>query len=124
MNVCVSVQDGALHYTVLAHYVYHDQESTQHLLFVQYDYESNRHLTNTEQGTTAAFPGVTGDGAVRTDLEDVDLDIVVTAQQTRSIGISPATAAKLSSFLQWTLGKHTVAKARGRPGRRARHGAP
>ena len=104
---------SALHRSdTLPRYAYHDQEGIQHLWFVQDDHGSNRHLTDTEQGTTAAFPEVTGDGTVLIDLENVDLGTVVTAQQARSIGISPATAAKLSAFLQWALGRYAVAKAK------------
>ena len=62
------------------HYAYHDQEGIQHLWFVPDDRWNNRHPTDTEQGTTAAFPEVAGDGAVQTDLENVDLATVVTAR--------------------------------------------
>ena len=69
----------------------------------------SRHLTDIEQGTTAAFPEVTGDGAGRSNLSEVNLASFVTAQQARSLGITPATAAKLKAFLQWSLDRHTAA---------------
>ena len=77
----ISVQEGALNINALAHHVYHDQEGIQHLWFVPDDRWNNRYLTDTEQSTATAFPGVTGDGAVQTDLENVDLASVVTARQ-------------------------------------------
>ena len=84
----------------MARHFYHDQERNQHLWFVPDDRWNNRHLTDTEQGTTASFPEVTGDGAVQTDYGSFDLASVVTAQQAQSTGITPATAAKLRAFLQ------------------------
>ena len=55
---------------------------------------------------------MTGDGAVRERLTDTDLSTVATAQQARSIGISPATAVKLSSLLQWALDELEAANDR------------
>ena len=75
-------------------------------------HEDDRHLTDTELGTTAAFPEVTGDGAVRELLTDTDLSTAITAQQARSIGISSATAAKLSALLQWALDQLEAANDR------------
>ena len=48
--------------------------TTQHLWFVPDDHECDRHLSETEQGTTAAFPEVTGDGAARKLPSDTDHD--------------------------------------------------
>jgi hypothetical protein len=84
LNAGISVQDGALSIDSLAHYVYTDQEGNQHLWFTPGDLWNNRHLTDTEQGATASFPEVTGDGAAATDLaRSFDLTSVVTAQQAR-----------------------------------------
>ena len=33
VNECVMVQEGAMHYTTLAHHVYHDTEGVQHFFF-------------------------------------------------------------------------------------------
>ena len=55
---------------------------------------------------------MTGDGAVRELLADADPRTAVTAQQARSIGISPATAAKLSALLQRTQGQLEAANDR------------
>ena len=71
----------------------------------------NRHLSDTEKGITAFFPEVTGDGAERTRLDDIDLATLVTAQQARSIGITPPTTAKLRALLQWVLDHHAASEA-------------
>ena len=63
-----------------------------------------------EQGTSAA-PESTVDDAARTRLDDV-VDTLVTAQQARSIGITPPTTAKLSAFLQWVLDHRAAAETR------------
>ena len=77
----------------------HDQRAARHLGPESDERETGRYLTDTEQGTTAAFPEVAGDGAVRTNLSEANLASFVTAQQARSLGIAPATAAKLKAFL-------------------------
>ena len=88
MNAGISVQEGALAMSSLAQYEYTDQDGNQHLWFTPEDLVPNeRHLTDTEQGTTAAFPEVTGDGAGASDLTmSNDFTSVITAQQARSIG--------------------------------------
>lgn len=106
------VQEGALHYTALAHQAYHDTEGAQHIFFVPDDHEDDRHLTDTEQSTTAAFPEATGDDAVSKPLAGADPRTAVTAQQARAIGISPTTAAKLGALLQWTQGQLEAASDR------------
>ena len=63
LHDCIAVQEGTLHYTALASYAYHDDDGTQHFWFVPHEHEDDRHLSATEQGTTAAYPEVTGDGA-------------------------------------------------------------
>ena len=63
-----------------------------------------------EQGTSAA-PESTVDDAARTRLDD-GVDTIVTAQQARSIGITPPTTAKLSAFLQWVLDHRAAAETR------------
>ena len=90
---------------------YHDQRAVHHLEPGLDERTTSRHLSDTEQGIAAAFPEVTGDGAVRTSLLDVDLATLITARQARSIGMPPATAAKLRAFLQWALDRHAAAKA-------------
>ena len=89
---------------------YHDQRAVHHLEPGSDEWTTSRHLSDTEQGITAAFPEVTGDGAVRTSLSDVDLATLITARQARSIGMVPATAARLTAFLQWALDRHAAAK--------------
>ena len=51
------------------------------------------------------------DDTARTYPGDV-VDNLVTAQQARSIGIAPPTAAKLSAFLQWVLDRREAAETR------------
>ena len=65
LHECISVQQGLVHVTALSSYAYHDADGVQHLWFVPDDHECDRHLSATEQGITAAFPEVTGDGAAR-----------------------------------------------------------
>ena len=89
---------------------YHDQRAVHHLEPGSDEWTTSRHLSDTEQGITAAFPEVTGDGAVRTSLSDVDLATLITARQARSIGMVPATAERRRAFLQWALDRHAAAK--------------
>ena len=74
LHECISVQQGIVHVTALSSYAYHDTDGVQHLWFVPDDHECDRHLSETEQGTTAAFPEVTGDGAARKLPSDADHD--------------------------------------------------
>ena len=74
LHECISVQQGIVHVTALSAYAYHDTDGVQHLWFVPDDHECDRHLSETEQGTTAAFPEVTGDGAARKLPSDTDHD--------------------------------------------------
>ena len=74
LHECISVQQGIVHVTALSSYAYHDTDGVQHLWFVPDDHECDRHLSETEQGTTAAFPEVTGDGAARKLPSDTDHD--------------------------------------------------
>ena len=106
-------------------YAYHDQEDIHRPWLVPGDRGNDRHLADVEQGTTAAFPEATGDGAVRIDLKDVDLATVATAQQAHLIGITPATAAKTESLPSVGAGpaRSCGSQPRRRPERRPRHGA-
>ena len=74
LHECISVQQGIVHVTALSSYAYHDTDGVQHLWFVPDDHECDRHLSETEQGTTAAFPEVTGDGAASKLPSDTDHD--------------------------------------------------
>ena len=58
----IAVQEGTLHFTALTSYEYRGADGALHHWFVLDDHEDDRHLSATEQGTTAAFPEVTGDG--------------------------------------------------------------
>ena len=59
---------------------------------------------------------------MRSNLSEVNLALFVTAQQARSLGITPATAAKLKAFLQWSLDRHTAAVFRHADDPNAGHG--
>ena len=61
-------------------HTYHDQRAVHHLELERNERATSRHLSDTEKGITAAFPEVTGDGAVRTSLVDVDLASLTTAR--------------------------------------------
>ena len=64
----IAVQEGTLHFTALTSYAYRGADGAHHHWFVLDDHEDDRHLSATEQGTTAAFPEVTGDGAASESL--------------------------------------------------------
>ena len=57
---------------------------------------TNRHLSDTEQGITAAFPEVTGDGAMQTSLLEVDSSTLVKIGPRYSFA-TPAEAALIRS---------------------------
>ena len=76
-------------------HAYHDQRAVHHLELELDKRATSRHLSDTEQGTTAAFPEVTGDGAVRTSLLEVDPSTLV--KVVANTFATPAEAALIRS---------------------------